>query len=78
MAYGPTPENMAKVFAKVKEKEDGCYRMLGISYRVRNKKMTHYAHSGKILEPFGHFDVQVGSYEDKYIDSALKALKLIK
>ena len=77
MAYGATLQNIYKVVEKAKTKADGCYQMLGIAYRVRDGKVTHYAANKKIYIPQGNFDVEVGSYEG-YSDDALKALKAIK
>ncbi|HET6890522.1 MAG TPA: hypothetical protein VFH31_05420 [Pyrinomonadaceae bacterium] len=63
MKYGPTPENMELIRAKAGEKANGVYRFRGVVYRVRDKRVTHIAHNGKVLERYGHFDVEVGVYD---------------
>ena len=76
MKYGPTPENMEFINLKAKEKENGVYRIRGVVYRVRDKRVTHIAHNGKVLERCGYFDVEVGKY-DGYDDAAAKMLRSI-
>jgi predicted membrane GTPase involved in stress response len=55
-------ENVAAISAKAKTKNDGIFTMRGITYRVKNHHVTHYAVSGDILFVAGHFNYQVGSY----------------
>lgn len=74
VAYGPTPENYQLATEKAKEKADGVYSFRGVAYRIRDHRITHYAHSGRVLERFGHFDTQVGTYEG-HLDAAKRALK---
>lgn len=75
MNYGLTIENQNTINDKAKEKKDGCYSFRGVAYRVRNGKVTHLACNGEIVQPFGAFNVVVGTYKDLY--NALKVLKTI-
>ena len=76
MRYGNTIENMELIRAKAKEKGNGVFRFRGVAYRVRDKRVTHIACDGKVLEPFGHFDVEVGRYDGNG-DAAVKMLRSI-
>jgi len=77
VVYGATAENIDLIHVKAKTKPSGVYTFRGVAYRVQEGRMTHYAYNGKILQPFGHFVTQAGTYENKWSDSAAKALKLI-
>ena len=76
MRYGPTQENMGLISDKANEKKNGVYRFRGVAYRVQNKRVTHIAHGGKVLECCGYFNVEIGIY-DGYEDSAVKILRSI-
>lgn len=76
MRYGPTPENMELITKKAKEKQNGVYRFRGVVYRVRENRVTHIAHDGQILERYGHFNVQIGTYE-RYQDEAAKIMRAL-
>ena len=82
MRYGLTIENQNFVIDKAKEKADGIYSCRGVMYRVRNKKVTHFAccDSGSIVQGFGHFNVSVGHVETGmgWADRARKVLKTVK
>lgn len=76
MRYGPTPENMELIRGKAGDKTNGVYRFRGVLYRVRDKRVTHVAHDGKVFERYGHFNVEVGRYGG-YEDAAAKMLRAI-
>ena len=76
MVYGNTIQNRKVIKEQAKEKKDGVYRLRGIAYRVREKRVTHVACDGEVLESFGVFDVVIGKY-DGYGDGAVKKLREI-
>lgn len=79
MKYGLTIENTNLAIEKAKAKADGCYLFRGFAYRVREGKITHYAHGGRILEAYGHFNCEVGQYEHgSYSAYGKKALQKIR
>lgn len=57
-----TVENQNYIVEKAKTKQNGCYQIRGIAYRVRDGKVTHFAVGGEILQPYGAFNVVVGAY----------------
>ncbi|HET8688469.1 MAG TPA: hypothetical protein VFM18_17800 [Methanosarcina sp.] len=79
MEYGLNIVNQNAVIDKAKTKADGIYTFRGVMYRVRNKKVTHFAccRSGDICQGFGHFNVVVGKVETGigWADRARKMLK---
>lgn len=75
--YGLTAENQNLIAEKAKSKNDGCYQFRGVAYRVRNKKITHYAASGYVYEAEFGFLVEIGKYVG-WTESAVKLLKTIK
>lgn len=81
MLYGLSSKNQDLVVQKAKSKKDGIYSMNGVTYRVRDGKVTHFAccSSGHILVGYGHFNVVVGQVETGmgFQDRARKALKAV-
>lgn len=63
MQYGITIENVNLAIKKSESKKDGIYTFRGFLYRVKNKRLTHLAYYGQILERFGNFNTIVGSYD---------------
>lgn len=61
---------------KAKTKNDGVYQARWIGYRVRDGRVTHYVVRGEVLENFGGFVVNVGTFQDNA--AALKAIKALK
>lgn len=59
-----TIENQNAIVEKAKVKSDGIYTFRGILYKVQNGKVIVVACNGEILQPFGHFVVNVGKYEN--------------
>lgn len=51
------------IHEKAKTKANGCYRIRGIAYRVRDGRVTHFAYRGEIIEPHGVFHVAIGRYD---------------
>ena len=76
--YGLTIENQNLITQKAKDKKDGCYQFRGVAYRVRKGRVTHLAHAGNVVQPFGHFNVQLGKLDHCSSDYALKFLKTVK
>lgn len=72
-----TIENQNFIVERAKTKNDGCYKIRGIAYRVVDGRVTHFGVNGKILEPHGAFNVSVGTC-GLYDYEALKFLKEIK
>lgn len=75
--YGFTQENQKLILEKAKTKRDGVFAFRGVSYRVCDKQVTHFAHSGKILNYCHGFNVEVGRYEHRSSISANMALKTL-
>ena len=73
MQYGPTIENFVLIVEKAKTKNNGVYTFRGVTYLVKNNRVTHYASGGKILERYGYFDTQIGTYDRD--SDAVKFLK---
>ena len=69
-------DNRLFIQEKAKVKKDGVYQARWIGYRVRDGRVTHYVVSGDVLENFGGFVVNVGSFQDNA--AALKAIKALK
>ena len=65
------------IIDKAKSKKDGCYRLHGIAYRVRNNRVTHFADYGEILERCYGFNVIIGKYKCS-INSDEVGQKLLK
>ena len=82
MLYGLSSKNQYLVVVKAKSKKDGIYSMNGVTYRVRDGKVTHFAccSSGNILVGYGHINVVVGHVETGtgFQDRAREALKAVK
>jgi len=74
--YGYDINNCNLAIDKAKTKKDGVYTFRGFLYRVLKCRITHIASKGKILERYGNFDVEVGSYT--FMQEAIKILKSIK
>jgi hypothetical protein len=74
--YGLNIINQNAIIDKAATKKDGIYSFRGVVYRVVGGKVTHYASGGKVVQGFGHFNVDVGSY-DGYESAARKLLKNI-
>ena len=72
--YGLTIENQKLIQEKASSKKDGVYDFRGVSYRVRDKQVTHFACGGQILQPCFGFNCIVGSY-DGYSDRRKASLK---
>jgi hypothetical protein len=68
-----TFDNIEVIQKKAKTKENGCYTMRGILYRVRDGKVTHYGCEGSIQECLGHFTTTVGVYDTR--EQGMKLLK---
>ena len=66
VTYGYNIENSNLVIDKALTKKDGVYSFRGFLYRVKNFRVTHIAHRGIILERFGNFNIEVGSYQWMY------------
>ena len=75
--FGPTIENINLLHDKAKTKRDGVYLFRGLAYRVKDKRFTHYAYNGEILERAGSFNVELGQYSGSS-DDAKKALKRLR
>lgn len=71
--YGLTVENCNLIKGKAKEKKNGVYTFRGITYRVVDGRVTHYAYEREILENFGYFNCIVGKYE--HTDEMKKVLR---
>jgi len=54
------------IIAKAKSKKDGCYRIRGIAYRVRNGCVTHFACNNEIIEFCYGFNVVTDTYDSDY------------
>lgn len=74
--YGLTVENQKLILKKAESKKDGVYDFRGVSYRVRDKQVSHFACGGRILQYCHGFNCVVGSY-DGYSDSRKASLKRI-
>lgn len=76
--YGTTIENCDKAVEKAKTKDNGVYKLhsRGLTYRVRNNCVTHYAAYGTIYEKAYGFLVEVGKY-DHFKDDIKKILNKI-
>ena len=72
--YGLTQENHKLITEKAVTKRDGVFTFRGVAYRVRDKRVTHFAYNGKILQYCHGFNVEVGKYEYKWSTSAKLAL----
>ena len=68
-----TFENLEAIQNKAKARDNGCYTMRGILYRVRDGKVTHWACNGVIEESYGHYTVTVGTYDTR--EQGIKLLK---
>ncbi len=66
VTYGYTIDNINIAIQKAKTKNDGIYTFRGFKYRVVKNKIVAVAWNGKILQSFGHFDVELGTYNDSY------------
>ena len=77
MKQGMTLENMALIDGKARKGGDGVYRFRGITYRVRNNRITHVAYGGKVFERCGYFNVEIGQYKVNYED-ARKLLRTLQ
>jgi len=64
---GFTIENHRLIVDKAKTKRDGVFSFRGVSYRVRNGNVTHFAYGGTIYNFCHGFNVKVGQY--KYMSS---------
>lgn len=76
VTYGPTLTNIDAMYVKAKEKKDGVYNFRGISYRVRNGNVTHYAANSQVIERCYDFHVIVGPcgiYQSQQV-AALKSI----
>lgn len=60
--YGTTIENINLAVDKAKEKKDGVYKLSGLFYLVRDKKVKFVAAYGEVYQCAGHFLVLVGRY----------------
>jgi hypothetical protein len=70
-------ENQNLIVSKAKLKKDGIYGFRGIIYRVKNNSVTHFCAEGKIVQPSGYFNCDVGNYEDGVCGES-NARKLMK
>jgi hypothetical protein len=71
-----TIENQNYIVEKAKLKKNGCYQIRGIAYRVRDGKVTHFAVGGQVLQPYGAFNVVVGTYSGNSDEAKKVLLKL--
>lgn len=76
MNYGMSIENVNAINTKAKLKKDGCYTFRGVSYRVKNNVVTHYACNGEIVERCFGFHVVIGKY-DGYSEAGRKTLQTL-
>jgi predicted glycoside hydrolase/deacetylase ChbG (UPF0249 family) len=67
--------NQNAINEKAKTKADGVYTFRGIAYLVKRNRVEYFACGGEIIAQFGHFNTVVGTYQDRYRDGAMKALK---
>lgn len=74
--HGLTIENEKYIIEKAKAKKDGVYQARGVSYRVRDGRVTHYAHGGKVLERVCGFNCVVGGFSG-FSAEAVRILKSI-
>ncbi len=79
MEYGVNIANQHAVDEKAKTKADGIYSFRGVMYRVRDKKVTHFAccRTGNVYVEMGRFNVIVGHVEIG-IGWATRARKALK
>lgn len=66
VTYGYTIDNINIAIQKAKTKNDGIYSFRGFKYRVVENRIVAVAWNGKILQSFGHFDVELGTYNNEY------------
>lgn len=73
--YGLTIENEKIILEKAKSKKDGVYTFRGVSYRVRDGRVTHFATNKDVLERVYGFNVMVGVCTSDTRSSVLKGIK---
>lgn len=65
-----------KMIAKARTKKDGVFSLGGYSYRVKNKKVSHFVEYGQIFALQGNFVISLGEFKSsREATSALKAFK---
>ena len=74
MSGGLTIETVELIAARAALRKDGVYTFRGVTYRVRQGRVTHYALDQKVSERCYGFLVDVGSYNGWGPDAAKKAL----
>ena len=60
---GIKQELLDRIHEKAKSKNDGCYRLGNVAYRVRNRRVTHCSVFGSIYEFSSGFMVHTGDYK---------------
>lgn len=60
-----TIDNYTVIKERAKLKNDGIFTFRGITYRVENHKVTHFAYLGKIERNLGFAVTEVGTYQTK-------------
>ena len=73
-----TWDNQKLIVERAKDLRDGIFSYRGIIFRVRNGRATHFAAQGKVVEPYGAFNVEVGRYNFADDREAKRLLKNIK
>lgn len=71
--YGLTIENQELIYQRAATKVNGIYSFRGVFYAVKDKKVLYLASNGEIIQPYGNFNVLLGTYGDKH--EALQHLK---
>lgn len=66
VTYGLTIENENLIIDKAENKRDGVFQFRGVTYRVRDGRVTHFCYGGKVLERAYGFNCVVGEYEAYY------------
>jgi len=66
------------IMEKAKTKKDGCYRIRGIAYRVRDGHVTHFACNDQIIELCHGFNVVTSTYDSGYAYSDEFGQQLLK
>jgi len=54
---------LALIHQKAETKDDGCYRIRGVAYRVRDHQVTHVGSMGELYQFCHGFMTTVGTYE---------------
>lgn len=70
-----TRDTQRDILQRAQTKTDGVYSFRGVTYRVKNGAVTHFAYDHQILVNGGVFVVPVGTYEYQHtLKTLLKTL----